>query len=614
MSSIRKLTFGYRHAAVFAVTTLGAVGACSDDDTNPGNGAAGSAGSTANEGGSAGRGNAGNTGKAGGGAGNSAGSGNTGGKPVAGGGAGGDASSGEGGMPSTDMNGAGEAGEGGAPPVECGRAADTETRPKVRLVNARGPSFARFGAEPIGLRLRIDGAVVNLPVVPQQTEDSVSDYVAFDLPTNGHVSFGIQASGDGAQPKQDLEAVAVKAGDRFTVVALGSTLADSQALPESQNVVLKDDLRAVPCDKARFFFYKADDDLFVLDSIANAGAAESLFVAGSAQPIADGKPRVAAPANGADVPLTTSKLEVRLADPLLATPLGKYSFTLPQGSLAPGVAYYVLSLGTMGRNDGHSERLLLLPVADERAPVQVLHDPLVMFANVASLPAAKDLDIYADGERVAHHLLYLASEDAANSPSGGIPHAFLPPTGAALELKSAAGGAALLTRAATALEPGQLYFSIVSDAPQGSAVPLQQTFTKFEYQFPALPTGENAQTVVFVNGMPGSPALDFGSFVGNAPKGFSGVANNVAYGQASVTTGVQLPLELEAGLARLGVQQGANTATNLSIKSVFEPSAGIPTLYFAVGAWNTPGASLVALGLGAIGNGVPLFGLPLTAP
>ncbi|HEX2674310.1 MAG TPA: DUF4397 domain-containing protein, partial [Polyangiaceae bacterium] len=429
-------------AAPEGTAGFGSGGASGSDGQSPAGGTsdAGASGAEADPGGEAGVLNAGDSGDAAGAAGTSGISGHAGTAGVA---------------STAGTSGDGNAGSGGTRPVRCGLELAVDRPPRVRLLNAHSSRFRAKGdpgAPPsLTLRLRVNGApLASLAPVPQQSSDSVSPYA--DI-TEGSSVFGVEAgNASNSVPAVDaLTSVKAEKGQSYTVISLGDPLLDGSSSEIGPGlVVLEDDLDPAPCDRARLRFYQADTDLLMVDPISNAGVTQSLYIGTQTSPVAVADPLKATPVNGLEVALDTTTFRLFAKDSVTAQPTGAYPFTAPSNLLLPGRSYYVLSYPNRARTDGLGERLMFLPIGDDTPPTLVALNALIVFLNVAPLPAAANLDVMSDAGR-ARNLLYLGSEQAKpqNSPTGGLSYAYQPPAGGQLTFSSAGAqpGAPLLTAA-----------------------------------------------------------------------------------------------------------------------------------------------------------------------
>jgi len=559
----------------------------------------------------------------------------------AGGGAGASGIAGSGGAP-----GGGNAGSGGAVPASCGLKQDRDRSPRVRLLNAHSSRFRakdEATSPALSLRLRVNGApLASLAPVPQQSSDSVSAYAEI---TEGSTVFGVQASntsGDSLLVVDLATSTPVEKGQSYTVISLGDPLIDGSSSEIGPGlVVLKDDLEPAPCDRARMYFYQADTDLLVVDPVANAAVTQSLYVGTQSSSVAVAEPLKATPVGGLEVALDTTSFRLIAKDSATAQPTGAYPFTAPSDLLLPGRSYYVLSYPNRARTDSLGERLMFLPIGDDTPSTLVALNPLIVFVNVAPLPAAANLDVLGDAGR-ARNLLYLGSDQAKpqNSPTGGLSYGYQPPSGGALSFSSASAqpGTPLLTANTGPLQAGQMYLGVLSQAPDDASSALALSLRKIELEAPAPlllePTGPDhsvpaQQQTIFVNGCKGSPALDFGSFIAKPDQPgqtqFSPVIRATTYGDVSDTRTTLLPIaSLEPLLAghpegpfgaRVGVQAGSDLASNLSClgqDSAFPRSQG-PFVYVAVGDWSSAsGAQLLRIALAGVATARVAQAVPLT--
>jgi hypothetical protein len=463
--------------------------------------------------------------------------------------------------------------------------------------------------------------------------------------TEGSSVFGVEAgNASNSVPAVDaLTSVKAEKGQSYTVISLGDPLLDGSSSEIGPGlVVLEDDLDPAPCDRARLRFYQADTDLLMVDPISNAGVTQSLYIGTQTSPVAVADPLKATPVNGLEVALDTTTFRLFAKDSVTAQPTGAYPFTAPSNLLLPGRSYYVLSYPNRARTDGLGERLMFLPIGDDTPPTLVALNALIVFLNVAPLPAAANLDVMSDAGR-ARNLLYLGSEQAKpqNSPTGGLSYAYQPPAGGQLTFSSAGAqpGAPLLTAATGPLQAGQMYLGVVYQALDDASSVLALTLRKIELEAPAPllfePTGPDhsvpaQQQTIFANGCKGSPVLDFGSFVAkpNDPGSteFSPVVHAIAYGELSDTHTTLLPIaSLEPLLSahpegpfgtRVGVQSGSDLSSNRSYlgqDSAFPRSQG-PFVYVAVCDWSSAsGGQLLRIALAGVATARVAQPVPLAA-
>jgi hypothetical protein len=444
-------------------------------------------------------------------------------------------------------------------------------------------------------------------------EASVTSYAA--IPT-GIVKFGIQGGTGASAVTQEAAQLVAANGERYTVITFGGQVRRPSDVwvPETSTgtpmIVFKDDLASVACNKARLRFFTADSaSPFGAPTDPDAlKALQTLYASSSATALGHSAPAAMAPEAGAEVALTTNAFRVEPDDAGLARPTGYYSFTGPANFLLPGRSYEVLSMAaqSQGRTDGLGERLMFLPVGDNAAPTVLSIDPLIAFANVAPLPAAANLRV-TGGVKPGINLLYVGSAAAQPNvnPTGGLGFAYVSPAGATLTFSALSDPATpLLTQASGALERGKLYLGVLSQSAAGAGQPLALTITKVEVASPAVPLVEPSDAKLpgpeysqFINGLQNSPPISFGSFVGT-PSLFTAVVNGVAYGTTSASA--SLPIAYQEAVAnpnvpggfdyfaRLGVQAGADTATNRSVTAqnpVF-PRKGLNVyVYVAAGNW-----------------------------
>ncbi|MFP2957143.1 DUF4397 domain-containing protein [Myxococcus sp. 1LA] len=362
------------------------------------------------------------------------------------------------------------------------------------------------------------------------------------------LSFAIRAAGSEASSAAlaTVSDVSLAAGERVTLVGVGLMSREGQTarFDRPQLLAVKEAFGAVGANEVRLRHITAD-------RVAAANRARRLSV-GAADPFSTVSPFSAdatasgiaghvAPANLTQLVLSGSGT----SDIILPSVSGTASFTLPEGALTPGTAYFAITYGDdrRGMDDGGAASLVLVP-SGKNGALRIKRDPILFFLH--GLMDGEPLRVFNANDPlnipIAVDLTFKASPAIGDLPASATGHQLK------FTLNTDSATTVLDGVQTGPLQPGRRYLVVVSGRAGETGAMGPRAFT-FLDTFD--PTALDARIQV-VNASPNSPAegISFGSFGvnGDGSRGntFTSVVSGLTYGAIS-TPAEGLPFTPETG-------------------------------------------------------------------
>ncbi|WP_044278579.1 hypothetical protein [Myxococcus stipitatus] len=392
------------------------------------------------------------------------------------------------------------------------------------------------------------------------------------------------AEGDGAAPElAALEGTSLAAGDWVTVVGSGSLLQVGQERPDKPRLVVLRDHAFTPVtepDSVRVRFMSADRVL--------SATARRRFANESGVPFENNTVEaysVDTVENGVTLPADTSRVAIVGTTPAF-TPAqsGWLYYSLPEGTLVAGQAYYAINTGEDRRtlpDEGAAALLLVTAKRDET--VRLKRGPLVYFFN-GLLPATPggttpSLQVIQGSLNVATAMTYGAAPKVAD----------LPVTASGLSVRVTVSGqpaqGVLESADVGPLEAGRRYLGVLCGR-QGASPTLTVVKDEFAPDAPQAP---------FLRIIPCSASaptpLDFGAYAfqadGSSRDTFTPLLTGLSYTLASQpVTGVAFAPPVSTSTPAytwLGVKTTGDSPVERTIRGRV---LGTPSFLILMGEWD----------------------------